>query len=254
MAVHQETIFMRMESINVRKGLLKPLRHNLREDQNERGARQHIDPEKANLNYQLEGIGNAEQVKLWADALIAESGAKVRKNASLAIEILFSLPTKWHSSDTRPYFQDCLQWLRDEFEGIEVLSFAVHLDESAPHAHVLLLSLKDGKLCGSEIMGDRGALQKRHDSFYWKVANKHGLKKPPRKLSAQQQERVFKDVSAAIHGEGLIPKSKVYSLIMDEIRKSPVKYAQALGLELPDKTINDKRTFAAIMTKPVDKL
>lgn len=251
MASQYDAFFMRMQSINAKKGLLIPLRHNLREDQNERGSRRHIAPERLGLNYQLEGIGDANQIKQWADELISESGAKLRTNASLAVEVVFSLPAERHGADTRPYFEDCLAWLRHEFKGLEVLSFVVHLDEAAPHAHAILLSLRDGRVCGNEIMGGRAAAMRRQDDFFWRVANKHGLKKPARKLSAKQRDQLFMAISSAIHGEGYIPKSKVYSLIMDEIRKAPVKYAQSLGIDLPDRAGADGKSFVAIMTKPV---
>jgi hypothetical protein len=251
MGSQDESFFMRMKSINAKKGLLIPLKHNLREDQKERGSRRHIDPGRLGLNYQLEGIADAKQTTEWAEALISESGAKVRANASLAVEIIFSLPADRHGTDTRPYFEDCLKWLRNEFKGLEVLSFAVHLDEAAPHAHAILLSLKEGRICGSEIMGNRVAAMRRQDDFFWKVANKHGLKKPARKLSVKENEQLFNVVSSAIHSEGFIPKSKIHSLLMDEIRKAPVKYAQAMGVSLPDRVSGGGKSFVAIMTKPV---
>jgi hypothetical protein len=254
MAISDGSALMRMKPINAQKGLLIPLKHNLREDQKERGARQHIDPERLVLNYQLVSIGDAKQTKEWADALISESGAKVRANASLAVEIIFSLPTNRHNTNTRPYFEDCLNWVRDEFKGLEVLSFAVHLDEAAPHAHALLLSLKDGRICGNEVMGNRAVIQRRIDDFFWKVAKKHGLKKTPRKLSAKESEQLFRVVSSAIDSEGFIPKSKVYSLLMDEIRKAPVKFAQVLGIDMPDRILKDRHDFVKIMTKPVKTL
>lgn len=169
MANSDESLYMRMARINVKKGLVIPLKHNLRESQRERGARSNIDASRSHLNYQLTDMGNAEQINEWAYSLIEESGAKVRANASLAMEIVFSLPPHWLKIDTKPYFQDCLDWVRKEFQGLEILDFSVHLDESTPHAHAIILSLKDGKLRGDEIVGGLGVMARRQDNFYNQV-------------------------------------------------------------------------------------
>lgn len=254
MANCDDSLYMRVARINAKKGLLPPLKHNLREHQKERGARSHIDVSRSHLNYQLEGLGDAEQINEWANSLIQESGAKVRANASLAVEIVFSLPAHWHERDTKPYFEDCLQWVKGEFEGLEILDFSVHLDEGAPHAHVLILSLKDGKLRGDEIAGGLSVLARRQDSFYNQVAHKYGLKRASARYSAQELGIIYSKVSQVIELKKLVPNSEIYSLVLDEVRKNPVPYAQSLGIDLPEKKAKRGKTFVGIMTKPVKSL
>jgi len=38
----------------------------------------------------------------------------------------------------------------------ELLSFDIHKDEAAPHAHAVILPLIDGKMQGSNMMAEKG--------------------------------------------------------------------------------------------------
>lgn len=243
-----ESPFFSIGRINIKKGLRNPLRHNLREAL----CGSHIDPSRSVRNYRLIDIGNSEQVEEWANALINEAGCHVRVDACLAVEVLFSLPASWLEVDTRPYFKDCLHWLTVEYKGLEILDFSVHLDEGAPHAHALILALKDGKLQGNKIAGDRQTLRLKKDSFFEAVAKKHGFEKTKR-LNKAEAESLFKSLILEIENEGHLTKSKLYNLIRDEIRKNPAPYALALGIEAEPKR-GKERTFAQIMTKPVKSL
>ncbi len=134
------------------------MKHNKRTLQAERGAGANIDPLRTSLNYALTRAYTAEQIDRYPKVLMVKAGIdKPRKNGVMALEVIFSLPIDRHQKDTRLFFKDCLQWVKKNIPG-ELLSFDVHLDESAPHAHTLILPLVNNKMKGNEIMGGKGNL------------------------------------------------------------------------------------------------
>src|SRR5690554_3976975 len=121
----------RLGKIRGPNGIVAALKHNRREIQQERGAGGHIDAERICLNYALYGDGQAKDIALHAKNARLQAGIEVpRKNAVMAVEIIFSLSTHWLQKDTKPYFEACLDWVQRNMKGI-LLAFDVHLDESA---------------------------------------------------------------------------------------------------------------------------
>jgi len=138
--------FFRLGSITGENGILFAMQHNKRTLQAERGAPAHIDASRSSLNYCLAGNDTPQAIATHAKVQMLKAGIdKPRKNAVRAVEIIFSLPIDRHKQDTKPFFTDCYGWLIKTFAG-ELLSFDVHLDESAPHAHAVILPLIDNKL------------------------------------------------------------------------------------------------------------
>jgi Plasmid recombination enzyme len=64
------------------------------------------------------------------------------------------------------------------FGSCRVLSADVHLDEPAPHMHVLLLPLCDGHMQGSAVVGGPSKLRATHAGFQADIGAKHGLAMP----------------------------------------------------------------------------
>jgi hypothetical protein len=170
--------FLRLKTLSGNGKLLAAARHNKRVIQREIGAAGHIDATKMHLNYALLGDATPEAVAAKAKSILQSLGiTKLRKNAVIAIEIVFSLPV--HAQiDHRAYFTDCLTWAAGQFGADNLLSVDVHLDEAAPHCHILLLPLLGGRMRGSDVMGNRQALQARQTSFYEQVSQRYGLLKP----------------------------------------------------------------------------
>jgi len=214
--------------------LLVALKHNKRELQAERGFSKNIDFCKTPLNYFLYTRGTADFTYNWAKSQLASAGVhKIRKNGVLAIECIFSLPADWLSRDCKPFFDDCLAWVRDNFEGI-LLAFDVHLDESSPHAHALVLPLLDGKLQGDRIKGGKEHVAIRQKSFYERVSSKYGFESPVRrKLSTTAKTLLAKSVMKALKDDPVY-QSKVFAWIRDAVFKNPLGCAQILGIPLPE--------------------
>jgi hypothetical protein len=220
---------IRLESVNLKETtLLKALKHNKREMEK---TPANIDASRSHLNYALHGEGDAKAIDTHAKVQMLKAGIEtLRKNAVIAVEVLFSLPIDRHQQDTRPFFNDCYQWTLKTFPG-ELLSFDVHLDESAPHAHALILPLVDGKMKGNEIMGGRGKLKCYIDMFHQQVASKHGLsKRDYKRLNAKYKQTLGREVLKRLNGDS-VQKSAIYSWVRDVIMRDPLPCAELLDIE-----------------------
>lgn len=221
----------RMGTIKGKHGILIAMKHNKRTLQNERGANENIDASKTRLNYCLAGAGQPEAINTGAKVKLLQAGIETpRKNAVMAVEIIFSLPVDRHLQNTRPFFVDCLEWVQRHLAG-ELLAFDVHLDESAPHAHAVVLPLIDGKLQGNKLMGNTGNLARLRNLFYNEVAVKYGLGRNSRKLTSLQKSELERRVLMAIKGDPVM-LSSVWACVRDAIHSDPLPFAQTLSISL----------------------
>ncbi len=159
--------------------LLKAARHNLREIEAERGAYGKIDPQHCHLNEILCGPSTAQGVQELAQRLLSDAGTPaLRKDHVQAVEVLFSLPASPPQGiEPRRYFEQCQAWLRRAMPLPQLLA-TIHLDETAPHLHVLLLPLHEGNHVGGAL-NTRPKLKNLRDSFYDNVAGPTGLPSRP---------------------------------------------------------------------------
>lgn len=216
--------------VNSRGGILGALKHNKRTLPNEQI---HIVAFRTPLNYSLTGEGSAETISRYAKAQMVLAGIdKPRKNGVMAVETIFSLPILWHQKNTESFFADCYEWTKLTFLG-ELLSFDVHLDESTPHAHAVILPLIDGKMKGDEMKGDRANIQRLQDDFYMSVALHHGLKKISKaRLSSDDRQTIERLVLKRLEGDSVM-LSSIWPIIRDSIHIDPIPHAQMLGIEIP---------------------
>ena len=182
--------FMRIAKMKGANIITAAARHNRREIQAEHGASLSIHPERSAQNKTIEGPATADAVGQMARDLMALAGVdskRLRKDAVRCVEFVFSLPTD-HPVDAGAYFSDCLKWTQRTYGG-HVLSADVHHDEAAPHCHVLLLPLVQGRMVGSDLVGDRRKLATAQNGFHAEVASSYGLRKAPARLSGASKER-----------------------------------------------------------------
>lgn len=162
--------------------LYNAARHNLREIEAERGPYGKIDPQRSPLNEILSGTSTAQGVHDLAQTLLSEAAIPaLRKDHVQAVEVLFSLPTATPQGIApRHYFEQCLAWLRRAMPLPQLLA-TIHHDEAAPHMHVLLLPLQDGKHTGGAL-NTKPNLKKLRDLFFDQVSGPAGLPRPNAKL------------------------------------------------------------------------
>jgi hypothetical protein len=225
-------------------------RHNKRTILKELGTHSHIDSKRTCLNYSIAGLDTPLGITKRARELMAAADiGKLRKDAVKAIEVVFSLPVNTAINHFE-YFEKCLGWCAGGFAGAKVLAADVHLDEAAPHCHVLLLPLIDGAMNGSELVGNKPVLAAKVDDFFNCVASHYGLSKPPKKLSTADLNGLYEQVIAHVRLDNPAALSGVYGVLLREsIRENPTMVAQLLGIEIAQqKSVKPPRSFTEIFT------
>ena len=238
---------LRLGTIKGKHGVLVAMKHNKRTLQNERGASANIDATRTPLNYSIASENTPEAIAMHAKMQMLKANIEPRKNQVMAVEIIFSLPINRHSQDTKPLFTACYGWVKETFAG-ELLSFDVHLDESAPHAHAVILPLIDGKMQGRKLMGDRGNLMRLINKFHAEVASHYGLNRSDRaRLSIADKQTLERLVLTRLKTDAAM-QSSVWACFRDAIHNDPLPYAQMLSIQLPQTAKDKSKTFVQIMT------
>jgi hypothetical protein len=238
---------LRLGTIKGKHGVLVAMKHNKRTLQNERGASANIDATRTSLNYSIASENIPEAIALHAKMQMLKSNIEPRKNQVMAVEIIFSLPIDRHSQDTKPFFTACYDWVKETFVA-ELLSFDVHLDESAPHAHAVILPLIDGKMQGRKLMGDRGNLMRLINKFHAEVARHFDLSRSDRtRLNNADKQTLERLVLTRLKTDAAM-QSIVWACFRDAIHTNPLPYAQMLSIQLPISTKGKSKSFVQIMT------
>jgi hypothetical protein len=181
--------------------LLEAARHNLREIQAELGANGHINPRRMAHNVTLAGPATAAEVYAnAADLLALVDTSKLKRDHVQAIEAVFSLPSGT-VINPMAYFGRCLEWVREALP-MPVLLATAHHDEAAPHLHVLMLPLKDGKHVGGALI-DKAKLRTVRESFFTQVAGPAGLKRDGAKVRGMVKQWAVAAVLARCEGLAL---------------------------------------------------
>lgn len=240
--------FFRVKKLKGGNIITTAARHNRREIQAELGAVGAIDPARMHLNFTLEGPAAAADVGVQARSLMLAAGVgALRKDAVQALELVFSVPPA-SGIDHRVYFDACTAWAARAY-GCPVLSADVHLDEAAPHAHVLLLPLVNGRMVGSDLVGGKQALLAKQKEFHAEVASQFGLHQAPARLSLPAKQACAKAVLRRLRETGdSALQSAAWALIRDAVERDPAPFALALGIELEAPAPKKPRTMAQIFT------
>ena len=246
------SFLFKISVINSLPKLKASFKHNRREIQKELGAKSHIDAQKICLNYALsESVKTDDLIQKVKDSIKVheeQTRKRIRHDAVLAIEVVFSLPISRADINTDEYFKDCLAWTVEQFSPASLLTADVHLDEAAPHMHVILSCVTPNKLIGSKIKGNKAKYQERTDHFFHNVACKYGLHRPPNKLLKGDRLRLAKDVIMRLEStRDPMTQSHHYGLIRATIQEDPAPFAMNLGIEIQT-TPKKMRTVTQIMT------
>lgn len=243
--------YLRLKKLTGRDIVRVAAKHNLRELQSELGAGGHIDHRRIGLNQVLVGADTAASVVADAERLMQEAGVgNLRRDAVRGVEVIVSLPAS-SAIDRETFFSDSLAWVRSFF-SVPVLSAVVHLDEAAPHCHMLLLPLVNGRMAGSDLVGNKTRLQAMQTGFFEEVGRRYGLTRPKaqRRLNQATREKAASLIVTAIQDSPeLLDSQDVESAMLEVLRRDPAPLLKALNLTMP---LPEKpaRTFVEIMTKP----
>lgn len=223
-------------------------KHNLREIAAEIGAAGHIDPARIHTNLVLRGPASADKVAGDAKALMADAGiTRQRVGSVMALELVFTLPPNT-GVDVRKYFEDATRWA-ERFYQVPLLSSVVHLDEAAPHCHVLLLPIADGHMVGSDLHGGRAKLMAMQAAFQEQVRSRYGMARcaPAKRHSAAVRAEAMKLARNCLEANSGLADDVLTALLKPHT-KGPEPLLLALGLPMP--TPVPGQSFVAIMTRP----
>lgn len=232
--------FLRLGSITAKRGgILGAMRHNKRMLPNDQA---HIDITRTALNYSLVSDEAPDIVARHAKVQMAKADIEPRKNCVLAVEVVFSLPVNNQKQSTAPFFTDCHEWVKTNFDG-ELLAFDVHHDEAAIHAHAIILPLIDGEMRGNKLIGSPYNWIRLQKKFGADIGARYGLSFTRKKrLSNSDRQTLEQLVLKRLEGDPVM-LSSIWPIDRDNIHKDPERYAQLLGIELPLAEIKSSKSF-----------
>lgn len=241
--------FLRLKKLKGSGIIAVAARHNKRAIQAEVGASASIDSSRSRWNETLHGPATADDVaRLAGEKMRAAGIGRLRKNAVVGLEVVFSLPPKTDIDDRR-FFSDCSTWAARRFGGSDnILSVDVHRDEAAPHAHVLILPLANGRMVGSDMVGNRPRLLELQQDFHQNVAAGYGLRKAPARLVGMAKQSAASAVLCTLQkaADGALT-SAAWPVIRDCIEREPAPFLLALAIE-PAASKKKLRTMTQIFT------
>ena len=211
--------------------LLQAARHNLRDIQKELGANSHIDATRIGLNETVAGPDTPAAVAALALSLMEVAGvdvSKLRKDHTQAHELLFTLSAET-TVNPRDYFGCCLAWAGDQFGPDNIVSGVIHLDEAAPHLHVLLAPIEAGRYVGTSLI-DRARLKKLRALFATEVAPTFGLK-VMQPLTGARRSQVIQLIRDRLEStQDAILQSALWQTVKADIERNPSRYMANLGI------------------------
>jgi hypothetical protein len=188
-----------------------------------------------------------------AKALMADAGiTRLRSNAVLALELVFTLPANT-TIDVGRYFEDATCWA-EQYYQVPVLSSVIHLDEAAPHCHVLLLPLLAGHMVGSDLHGGRTKLMAMQTAFHEQVRARYGMARTarPKRHSAAVRAEAMERARECLEANSGLSDAVLAALLKPHV-KDPGPLMLALGIPMPihEGQPERRQSFVAIMTRPV---
>lgn len=243
--------FLRIKKLTGKAIIEVAARHNHREILAELGAASggHIEPARVRLNRVLRGHGTAVGVASHARALMDAAGIKsTRKDAVRGLELIFSLPSD-SSIDHDLFFSESVQWAGEYF-AVPIISAIVHNDEAAPHCHVLLLPLVNGRMVGSDLMGGRAKLLAMQADYHAQVGQRHGLTRQAaqKRVSAAARKQALDRAFKVLEANSGLSETVLLALLAPHAN-DPAPLLLALGLAIAAPTAV-KSDFVKMMTKP----
>ena len=246
----QHTQLLRIKKLTGGGIIKAAARHNLREIQAEQGANSHIDPTRTHLNIILRGADNAADVASLAVQLMAQTKVKRRSDQVLGLEVIVSLRPA-SGIDEKAFFDAAVCWA-DSFFEIPILSAVIHNDEAAPHCHIVMLPLFDGRMIGSALVGNKARLSAIQADFFDKVGQPYGLTRPTpqKRFSSVARAKAAAMVVELLKTHPMqLNEPAICDALRDAVTDNPMPVMAALGLDMPESKKPKSKTFAGIMTK-----
>lgn len=246
--------FLRMKKLTGENIVEVAGRHNHREIAMELGsAYNSIDLARIGLNYVIRGAGTAAAIgKEARERMAAAAVGTLRKDAVRALEIIVGL-NPGSVIDEQKYFTDATAWCESYF-GAPVISSIVHLDEGAPHCHIIVLPLVEGRMIGSDLMGYKSKLRAIQQDFNCKVGASYGLtySSNASRLPGISRRTMAASILRTLFSDARLQSApNVREMLIELIAAKPEALHDAMGLSTPaPKPVRRAKSFVEIMTSP----
>lgn len=136
-----------------------------------------VDTSRSHLNFHL--VTPQRKYRAEAEKQIAEAGCRTRSDSVRLVEALMTATPDFFKgkkkAEIKAYFQEALDFIKQNRNPETIISAVVHMDEKTPHMHLCFVPLtEDGRLSAKDIMGNKKKLTWWQDEFW-----KHMVKKFP---------------------------------------------------------------------------
>jgi uncharacterized protein YcgL (UPF0745 family) len=165
-------IHMNIEKVSNVGALGVKYNHNMRTNPNEDLS--HIDSTKTYLNHDIVNVNNTYYRDLVMGrieevSVMCGHNIKKRKDAVIALSVYIAYThgaEKTNGFTIEEWEQAVYHWLCNYFGKDNVVSAYVHLDESSPHIHAIVVPVTpDLRLCAKDFTGGRKKLSQIHRSL-----------------------------------------------------------------------------------------
>lgn len=144
---------------------------------------ENIDPSKSHNNYHS-NLNEEDTIEEAVLNRIHQTGAKIRSNSNVAIEFVATVNDQkaWEHYSPDGYFSQVRQWLGKKYGHENIVSCSYHHDESNPHAHFILVPVREkemkwknrngsgvrktASLCARDITGGPEKLKALQSDYY----------------------------------------------------------------------------------------
>lgn len=135
-----------------------------------------VDTSRSHLNFHL--ITPERKYRAEAERQIAEAGCRTRSDSVRVVEALITASPEFFKgkkkSEVKAYFQEALDFIKQNQNPETIISAVVHMDEKTPHMHLSFVPLtEDGRLSAKDIVGNKKKLTQWQDRFWEHMVKKY---------------------------------------------------------------------------------
>ena len=135
-----------------------------------------VDTSRSHLNFHL--VTPQRKYRAEAEKQIAEAGCRTRSDSVRVVEALVTASPEFFKgkkrSEIKSYFQEALDFIKQNQNPETIISAVVHMDEKTPHMHLSFVPLtEDGRLSAKEIVGNKKKLTQWQDRFWEHMVKKY---------------------------------------------------------------------------------
>ena len=135
-----------------------------------------IDPSRTHLNFHL--IKPERKYRAESECQIAEAGCRTRSDSVRVVEALITATPEFFKgkkrAEIREFFNEALEFIKQNQAPETIISAVVHLDEKSPHMHLCFVPLtEDKRLCANEILGNKKKLTQWQDKYCEHMVKKY---------------------------------------------------------------------------------